>query len=195
MSASLRDSIQRLAASFAAEVLGAIRGSSLEEILAETSGGARRGPGRPRRLGSALAAALGDGARPSGGRGGRLGRRSAVALERVVGRIVDLLSRNPKGLRAEQIRAELGLSAKELPRPIAKALESKRLRKVGQKRATTYFAAGAGTANVGPRGGKKNAAKPRGRRASKKAPGGSERRGPGKKPAAPAEASAAATGS
>jgi hypothetical protein len=44
------------------------------------------------------------------------------------------------GLRAEQIRAGLGVGAQDLPRPIAAALKGKRVKKQGQKRATTYFA-------------------------------------------------------
>ena len=46
MTGTLRDTIQVLAADFAAGVLGVIRGASLEEILAETGtapGTARRG--------------------------------------------------------------------------------------------------------------------------------------------------------
>jgi|HubBroStandDraft_1064217.scaffolds.fasta_scaffold480988_1 hypothetical protein len=141
MSASLRDSIQQLAAQFADGVLGAIRGSSLEEVLAETVGGGRRGPGRPRKnpVASPPAAVVRTAHRR---RGGRLGRRSVKQLGNVVDRIAQLLASHPKGLRAEQIRARLGLSAKEMPRPIAMALESKRITKTGEKRATTYYAGG-----------------------------------------------------
>ena len=58
----------------------------------------------------------------------------------MVDSIVDLLTRKGGGLRAEQIRAELGCDPKELPRPLADALASGRVTKTGQKRATTYFA-------------------------------------------------------
>jgi hypothetical protein len=44
------------------------------------------------------------------------------------------------GLRAEQIRSELGMQAKELPRVLKEGLASKKLRSKGQKRATTYYA-------------------------------------------------------
>jgi hypothetical protein len=188
MTGSLHNTIQQLATDFAAGVLGAIRGSSLEDILAETEGAKRRGPGRPRKQ-SVAAAPERAASRPSSARrkGGRLGRRSAGALERVVGRIVDLLSRNSKGLRAEQIRAELGLSAKELPRPIGKALESKRIRKTGQKRATTYFTGGGGAAK--PAAGGKKAR--RGRPPGKKGRAASKKRA-GKKAGAPAAAAAPA---
>jgi hypothetical protein len=45
----------------------------------------------------------------------------------------------PKGLRAEQIRAELGIAKREWMRPLGLALDSKKLTKKGSKRATTYF--------------------------------------------------------
>jgi hypothetical protein len=58
----------------------------------------------------------------------------------LVDRIVAVLKSCKTGLRAEQIRAALEINPKDLPRPIAAALQSKRIRKRGQKRATTYFA-------------------------------------------------------
>jgi len=54
--------------------------------------------------------------------------------------IVALLQENPEGLRSEQIREQLGVEAKELPRPLADAMDQNRITKTGQKRATTYFA-------------------------------------------------------
>jgi uncharacterized Zn finger protein len=68
------------------------------------------------------------------------GRRSLSKITEIVDAIVALLRRHPEGLRAEQIRAQLGLPAKALPRPIAEGLLTARLRKRGRKRATTYFA-------------------------------------------------------
>ncbi len=58
----------------------------------------------------------------------------------MVGRIVSLLHSNKKGLRAEDIRAKLGIDRRELPRPLAEALKKKLVSKKGKKRATTYFA-------------------------------------------------------
>jgi hypothetical protein len=115
-------------------------------------------------------------------RRGRLARRSAGDISQIVDSIVSLLERRPDGLRAEQIRAELGLEAKELPRPIAEALAGKRINKQGQKRATTYFARGASPRAAGKtsapaaasgrgRGAKKAAAGKRGRPAGKRAAG------------------------
>lgn len=73
---------------------------------------------------------------------GRLARRSVEDIGSVVTSIVSLLQSHPEGLRAEQIRGALGLDAKELPRPLADGLAAGTISKQGQKRATTYFAAG-----------------------------------------------------
>jgi hypothetical protein len=43
-------------------------------------------------------------------------------------------------MRAEQIRAQLKMQSKEMPRVLAEGLAKRKLRKKGQKRATTYFA-------------------------------------------------------
>ena len=171
---TLRSTISQLANEFAAGVLEAIRGASLQEILAESGagGGVKARRGRP------PAAEAGRGAAPVAkrrGRGGRLGRRSAGDIAGLVQQIVQLLEGNPEGLRAEQIREQLGLEAKELPRPIAEALSSRKIAKQGQKRATTYFArAGGGARAKG--GAKAGGAKKSGRKsAAKKAGRGSKR--------------------
>ena len=199
---TLRTSITELASHFAAGVLNAIRGASLEEILAETNrtgfgigagaSAVKRGPGRPKGSGASNGAAASGSAaaEKSGGkkgRRGRLGRRSASDIGAVVERIVTLLGQNPKGLRAEEIRAKLGLDAKELPRPIADALAAKKISKQGEKRATTYFARGGGKAAPAATGAKrgagakKSAAKPvakagkRGAKKAKRGPKGSRK--------------------
>jgi hypothetical protein len=138
MSMSLRQRLNELASSFASIVLDAIRGASLEDLLAESSGSVRRAPPR-------ASSDVAPG-RPARRRGGRLPRRSADDIAQVVESIVGLLRQSPKGLRAEQIRKKLGLQAKELPRPLKEALDSGRLAKSGQKRATTYFLKGGGAA-------------------------------------------------
>jgi hypothetical protein len=58
----------------------------------------------------------------------------------VTGSIVALVKKHPKGLRAEQIRAELKIDKREWMRPLEAALASKKLTKKGAKRATTYYA-------------------------------------------------------
>lgn len=167
MPTSLRNRLNELASTFAASVLAAIRGASLEELLAESSSasGGRGGARAASRASSPAAAA------PKR-RGGRLPRRSAGDIEGVIDRIVGLLKESPEGLRAEQIREQLGLQAKELPRPLKEALDSGRLSKSGQKRATTYFAKGSGGGKAGRgAGGKRgrgSASSGRGRKAAKR---------------------------
>jgi hypothetical protein len=128
---NLHASINSLAQTFATRVIEAIRSASLEDILGETSG-AKRGPGRPPKA-SALA-------RGNGRASKRLARRSARDIAGVTARIVSLVKSKRGGLRAEQIRAELGIAKNEWMRPLEQALASKKLTKKGQKRATTYFA-------------------------------------------------------
>jgi hypothetical protein len=132
MPSTLRNRLNDLAASFSAGVLDAIRGASLEELLSESSGGKSRAALRLPAPASAAA--------PRRRRSGRLPRRSAGDISQAVEKIIGLLTANPGGLRAEQIRQKLGIQAKELPRPLKEGLEDGRLSKVGRKRATTYFA-------------------------------------------------------
>ena len=139
MSTELRNHINHLAMQFASQLMAALKTASLSDLAAESasqSGGAggRRGPGRPAKGGSAKAPS-----ESAAGRGGKRRRRSAADIGETVEAIVKLLKTNTKGLRAEQIRAKLGLARKEIPRPIAMALEAKKITKKGQKRATTYF--------------------------------------------------------
>ena len=150
MTTSLRSTISDLAASFASSILDAIRQMSLDEILAETHGGAAR-RNAPRAGKVAKVAAAAAPAAPAAGKrgrkkGGRLERRSAGDITALVGRIVSVLEARPSGLRAEQIRDALGLESKELPRPLGEALSSRLVTKTGQKRATTYFARNAAAA-------------------------------------------------
>jgi hypothetical protein len=144
MSNSLRSNIQAAAAVFTSSVLDAIRGASLEELLAESgTGGGRRGPGRPPR-GAAALGALG-GRRPAGAarttRSGRLKRRSAEDIAEALERVVSLVKKHKAGLRAEQIREQLRMQSKEMPRVLKEGLAKKKLKAKGQKRATTYTAA------------------------------------------------------
>jgi hypothetical protein len=154
MPSTLRNRLNDLAASFSTGVLDAIRGASLEELLSESSGGKSRAR-LPAAAGPAPSAA------PSRRRrSGRLPRRSAGDISQAVDKIVGLLSDNPAGLRAEQIRQRLGLQAKELPRPLREGIEGGQLSKVGRKRATTYYAGaapskGAKTAATASRAGRR----------------------------------------
>lgn len=153
---NLRSAIEQLAASFADGVIQAIKAASFEEIAG--LGGAVA----PRARAAAAGRRASAGAVASKvGKGGRLRRRSKADLGAVLDSIVALVGKHPDGLRAEQIRKELGLVAKELPRPLAEGIASKRLLKKGQKRATTYFAGPGG-------GGGASSGRARGRRRAKK---------------------------
>jgi hypothetical protein len=115
-------------------VLEAIRGASLEDLQAEGgSGGSRRGPGR--------AAPGGTGSGNPGKKktkDGRLVRRSAEDIEKAVAQVVALVKQSKTGLRSEEIKKKLGLDRREVPRILRTAVESKRLKSRGQKRATVY---------------------------------------------------------
>lgn len=115
----LQTQLESLAQQFAQQIMNELLQASLDDLLAVRGGGAttrRNGNGRV--------------------------RRSAGDLASTVDQIVGLLKKRPDGLRAEEIRLALGTESKDLPRPLAVAIESGRIKKTGQKRATTYFATG-----------------------------------------------------
>ena len=171
--ATLQSKIQELASDFASGVLEAVRASSFEELAAA---------GHGRAAGSA------DKAPKQARTGGRLARRSEEDIAGVVDRIIALLKSKPNGLRAEQLREELSLEAKELPRPLADALASRQIKKSGNKRATTYFAAAGKTASK-PK--KKAAAKPAKKKPVVKAKAKSKSKSTKKAKAKPAKKAAA----
>jgi hypothetical protein len=134
MANQLHSRISQLAASFVDSVLDAVKSSSLQEILDGGSG---------QRIDSRAAkAALGPraGRAAPAARNGRLPRRSAEDIAKTLEVVVSLLGSRKNGLRAEQIRTELNMQAKELPRILKEGLTRKKIRSAGQKRATTYFA-------------------------------------------------------
>ncbi len=133
---TLRSQLDSLAASFASAVVDAIRGASLQELVA-TDG---RSAPTARPTAASAPAAKTAAAAPRATRSGRLKRRSSEDIGKVLDDVVSLVKKNKDGLRAEQIRGELSLQAKELPRVLKEGLSSKRLRKTGQKRATVYSA-------------------------------------------------------
>jgi hypothetical protein len=71
----------------------------------------------------------------------RLGRRSAADIGAALDKVAMLVRKHRDGLRAEEIRSLLGMQSKEMPRVLSEGLTKKKLKKKGQKRATTYFAA------------------------------------------------------
>jgi hypothetical protein len=133
MASRLRSNLAILAASFANDVLDAIRSASLEELLVESTGGSRRGPGRPRGVTTA--------GNPKARKLGRLKRRSAEEITKALDQVVALVKTKKDGLRAEQIKEKLGMDRREVPRVLKEGLAKKKLKAKGQKRATTYTAA------------------------------------------------------
>lgn len=66
-------------------------------------------------------------------------RRSLNELERVGGEVVKLLSSKKRNMRVEEINKELGTSTRQLMRPIQKLLGQGKIKKSGERRATSYF--------------------------------------------------------
>jgi hypothetical protein len=134
---TLQSSLHHLATAFAVSVLDAIRGASLQELLGEAGGVTHRGPGRSK--GAPTVERMDTPVRSA--RLGRLRRRTPEEIAKVLDQVLALLKKNKPGLRAEQIREELGVQAKEMPRVLKQGLATKKLKSKGQKRATTYTAA------------------------------------------------------
>jgi hypothetical protein len=138
---SLKSRLSDLAASFADEVIAALQGASLHELIgSEASGGS--GNGRQSRIVSRQpTAAVSPSAQAKPVRTpGRLPRRSPDEIAKALDRMVSLLKKHKDGLRAEEIRANLGMEPKEMPRILKEGVSTKKLSSKGQKRATTYFA-------------------------------------------------------
>jgi hypothetical protein len=132
MASRLHSRISQLSSSFVDSVLDAVKSSSVSELL----------DGRPAHRAEARvpsAPSIGRSAPAQAPPAGRLPRRSAEDIAKTLEIVVSLLGSRKNGLRAEQIRAELSMQAKELPRILKEGLSRKKLRTVGQKRATTYF--------------------------------------------------------
>ena len=127
---NLHSQLSALVTSFASAVLEAIKGSSLEDLLSGSPAPSRAGREQP------------NGApRPVRARSaGRLKRRSPEDIAGALDQVVALVKKNKNGLRAEQIRDQLSMQAKEMPRVLKEGLAKKQLKSRGQKRATTYFA-------------------------------------------------------
>jgi hypothetical protein len=138
--ANLRSQLNTLAATFANQIMAALQGASLQELV---SGGAGERVGKGRR---ATGITVGD-REPAPlstpptrkGKNGRLPRRSAEEIAATLNKVVLLVKTQKNGLRAEEIRSKLGLLPKEMPRILKEGISTKKLTSKGQKRATTYF--------------------------------------------------------
>jgi hypothetical protein len=138
---NLRQVIERQAMDFATNIVRALRGASLDELINVTDRAGSFGPGTAKTKPVTLVVPEGRGRRAAGVRG-RLGRRSVEEIEKTLQDIVQVLGRHPQGLRAEELKNELGLDKRELPRPLSDGVKAGLLTKAGRKRATTYFVSG-----------------------------------------------------
>jgi hypothetical protein len=139
---TLRSRLQELAASFADQLMAAIQSTSLQDLVGTKGDGAYVANGRSGRSAQHHAAPepVAHAPAKTAKKAGRLPRRSADDIQSALTKVVGLLQKHKDGLRAEEIRANLGMQAKEMPRILKEGLSSKLLRSKGQKRATTYFA-------------------------------------------------------
>jgi hypothetical protein len=120
---NLKDQIASLASRFANDVVAAITAAVAERLDGEAS--PPRGPrGQRSRRGTERNAR------------GRTREQVAAIGEKILG----ALRKVKDGLRAEELRAKVGLARAEIQRPIAQLLAEGRLRKTGEKRSTVYFA-------------------------------------------------------
>ena len=117
---NLRSTIESLATEFAAGVLAALRSASLEDVLAQSQS-------QPIQTAKRLSTRASK---------GKSGDPNAT-----INAIVATLRSANEGLRAEQIRGQLGIDKATVTKALTQALVSKVVTKQGEKRATRYFAA------------------------------------------------------
>jgi len=137
---SLKSRLSDLAASFADEVIAALQGASLHELIGNEAGGGSSNGRQSRVVNRQSAAAVPTAQAKPARTPGRLPRRSPDEIAKALDRMVSLLKKHKDGLRAEEIRANLGMEPKEMPRILKEGVSTKKLSSKGQKRATTYFA-------------------------------------------------------
>lgn len=133
----IRDSVE----SFVRDIEELVRQSALDAIQASFGGiGPAAAPAAaPRRAPrvaapvAAVAAAAPAAPRPSGA------KRSPAELDQLQNDLLSAITNNP-GLRIEALAQVLGVPSKTLTLPTRKLLNTKKIRKKGEKRATTYFA-------------------------------------------------------
>jgi hypothetical protein len=113
----LRSTIEELTRDLATKLIQAIRRASLDELSSP-----RGKPAKAKRH-----------------------RRSPAELERLANHLVALVKKHPNGIRAEDLKRAFGVKpgnvgAKVFTRPLATALQSKKIIKRGARRNTTYHA-------------------------------------------------------
>jgi len=140
---AIHSQIHVLARSFVDQVVEILRGASLRDLVSHEGGATSAVANGRAARGTASTPTPAPSAAPAAKAArstGRLPRRSADEIQAALDKIVALLKKNKEGLRAEEIRSNLGMLAKEMPRILKEGLATKKLTSKGQKRATTYFA-------------------------------------------------------
>jgi hypothetical protein len=137
----LKDQLQQITDSFASTIIETLRDATLGQIE-ELSGGKSNGKMAHILPMPHTGAPTSRGKGPKKTKSGRLARRSDEQIAALIGKVVSLLHTAP--LRAEHIRTQLGLDAREMPRILKGGIASKQLAILsGQKRSTLYTVAGA----------------------------------------------------
>jgi hypothetical protein len=135
---TLRSQLDALAATFAKEIIAALQSASLQDLA--SSGGSIVGNGRRPQVVAGGGGHPDPLSVPKKGKPGRLRRRSDEDIQAGLNKIVLLVKTHKEGMRAEEIRAKLGMLQKEMPRILKEGIAKKKLTSKGNKRATTYFA-------------------------------------------------------
>jgi hypothetical protein len=147
----LSASLQELTAAFVQSLVGAIRNMPISEINGdgshETHSHTPRAHTAPARARAPRAAAPASAKTPKtkASKSGRLARRTPEQIEEAIASVVALVRKHPDGLRAEDIRTELGLDVREVPRILKQGIAEGQLKILsGQKRSTAYGVKGGG---------------------------------------------------
>lgn len=140
----IQSRIQTAASRFTDEIMAAF-GEAFASVVSEfvIKAPAARAAKAPAKRARPAAAAPTRAAAPKSAaapKKGKRERRSENQILEVGGRVIKLLQGNKKGLRIEQINKQLGTTTRQLARPILKLLSAKKIRKSGERRATTYYA-------------------------------------------------------
>ncbi len=129
---------------FVSDIAELIRRSALEIVRQALGGTSPQAPARSTAARSRATPRSAPPARRPGPRSktGRI-RRSPEELEELGGTFLEHVRAHP-GQRLEQISAALGVSTKDLKRPVQQLSDQKAIRTEGQKRGTRYFAGAGG---------------------------------------------------
>jgi hypothetical protein len=127
MANDLSRQIQALSEAFVRSVIAALRAGSVEDILFDSGNGpsAKRGPGRPRKHSAAGVTATKPPTNATG---------TAATMEAIVAYV-----RGNPGANGETTRKALGIPRNRWSGVVRKAVDTGKLRTVGEKRARRYW--------------------------------------------------------